>query len=83
MRYRVRARADHGHVSLDHVEQLRKLIDTRPPQEASDPRNPPIISCRLHDRRPIFQNRHRPELINHELFAVKPFTALPEYDGTV
>src|SRR5205814_10316620 len=37
-----RPRADYGHVSADHVPELRQLVERQPPQDTADPGDAPV-----------------------------------------
>src|SRR5215472_5199522 len=41
-RYRVRARPDQRHVAVQHVDQLRQLVETQQPQDVTDMGDPRI-----------------------------------------
>ncbi len=62
----VRARADQGHLPLQHVEQLRQLIQRGAADEPPDGGNPRVIAAGL-DHLAIIVHAHRAEFphLNH------------------
>ena len=61
----LRARPDQGHFAAQDVEQLRDLVESIAPEDASDPRHPAVMPSRdpragwIRDHRPDFQDRER------------------------
>ena len=45
-----RARADERHLALEHVEELRQLVEARAPQEGADPRDARVVRDLEHPR---------------------------------
>src|SRR5439155_17528296 len=45
--YRMGPRSHEGHLTAQHIEELRQLVKTRAPQKAPDSRYPAIVSLRL------------------------------------
>jgi len=64
MRFGVWARADHAHLALKHVEQLRQLIQAGPAGEAADRCDALIAFRGLNDLVPVVAGGHRAELID-------------------
>src|SRR5439155_25798284 len=89
-----RPRADERHLSLEHVDELRELVDRVPSKEAADscdpwiPRDlehPRVASCMLVQRRErgLLRVRvpdHRAELVDEEHPVARSHSALPEED---
>src|SRR6476660_1876609 len=68
----LRTWTDQAHVSLEHVPQLRQLVETAAPQEAADRRHADIALLRGPDgtRRLFRISPHRSELVEREDAAV-------------
>src|SRR6185312_7633806 len=77
----VRTRTDEAHAPLQHVEELRELIERVPPQEAAERCDARIVLARLHDTRAILGDGHGAEFVDEDLLAIEPVAALLEDDG--
>ncbi len=78
MRDRVRARADDAHAALQHVDELRQLVERGAAQQCADARDALVVRARLGDDRAVLGHRHRAELVDDDLLAVLAVAALPE-----
>ncbi len=87
-----RARTDQAHVALEHVPELRQLVEGELAQQAANGRDP-RIGLGLEDRAGHLVEvgdvaaalvrvlDHRPELVEHEGSAVQPDALLLEEHG--
>src|SRR5271167_5098277 len=78
MRQGMRAWADEGHVALDHVEELRKLIDAPAAQPRPHLGDAWIAFLRLTDHRSILERSHGAELDDSERLLVEAVAVLQE-----
>ena len=74
----MRARPNHGHVTLQNIKQLREFIDARPAQEFADTSYAAVAATCLSDIGPILKHRHRPEFQDDEFFSIETVTPLLE-----
>ncbi len=65
----VRARPDHGHVTLQHVDELRQLVDLETPDETPHLRDPVVVGARRVDTRALGPDDHRTDLDHREFTA--------------
>src|SRR5690606_35626221 len=72
--------ADETHVPLDDVEELRQLVERVPPQEPAEARHAIVVAGRLAYEGAVVRRAHRAELVDGDLAAVEPVTALLEDD---
>ena len=78
----VRPRADDGHFALEHVDELRQLVDARLAQEVAEPGFAGVVLGRL-EPVGVGIDPHRAELDALEYLAVFAVALLPEEDGTL
>ena len=79
VRHRVRARADDAHASLQHVDELRQLVERGAAQERAERRDARVVACApAGSPSPSSVTRHGAELVDHDLLAVEAVAALPE-----
>ena len=62
----LRPRADQAHLALDHVEQLRQLVELGPAQEAADARDPRIVAGGHRRALLVGARAHRAQLVDAE-----------------
>src|SRR4051794_890292 len=62
----MRPRTNQRHFPAHDIEELRKLIDARPPQPAANARDPRIIADCLFHVRLLLHDCHRPEFEDPE-----------------
>lgn len=62
----LRPGANHAHIALEHVEQLRQLIKAQLPEPASGAGDPVVISRRYPDPGKIGAGNHGAELVHGE-----------------
>ncbi len=75
----VRTRADQGHVALEHVYELRQLVEAGLAQEAADARHARVIASRLRHHRVVRRiGRHRAELEHGDRIVVEAEARLAE-----
>src|SRR5690242_19326127 len=78
-----RPRADRAHFTAKHVDQLRQLVDPRPPYEPADPGDPRIVDGRPRGFAVLFRvHRHAAEFEQREDLAAATDALLPIDDGT-
>lgn len=77
---RVRAGAHEAHAAVQHVEQLRKLVDAGSPQPFPNAGDALVAGARLNHRLAVLQHMHRSEFANGEVLAVEAATPLLEED---
>src|SRR6185436_10030427 len=80
VRDRVRARADHAHAPLQHVDELRQLVERGAAQEGAEAGDAAVVARRLAHHVAILGHGHRAELVDHDLAAVDAVAALLEQD---
>ncbi|MNE26261.1 hypothetical protein D3C80_1196190 [compost metagenome] len=79
VRKSMRTRADDGHAALQHVEELRQLIETGPTQKGTDAGDTRILALSLgHFAMGLLVHYHRAELVDLELLPVDAGTVLLE-----
>ena len=71
VRDRVRARADDAHAPLQHVDELRQLVERGAAQERAEARDALVVARRLAHHVAVLGHRHRAELVDHDLAAVE------------
>ncbi len=74
----VGAWADDGHVAVQHVEELRQLIQRRPAQKAAQRSDPRVVARRLQHHIGVFLDAHAAKFPDHDRAAVQPVAALAE-----
>src|SRR5258705_1074149 len=78
----LRPRPHEAHLAVQHVEELRQLVEARPPQGNAERGTPRIILARPHrSRLRLGVHPHRPELQHPEAPAVDPHALLAIEDG--
>ncbi len=77
----MRPRADDAHAPLQHVDELRQLVERRAAQEGTERRDARIAPGGLPDHVAVVHRPHRAELVDDDLLAVQPVAALPEDHG--
>ena len=60
---RVRPRSHNRHISFKDIKELRDLVNARLPQPRAGPGHASIATHCLENRRPIFEYRHRYEIL--------------------
>src|SRR2546429_2533958 len=78
MGHRVRARTDHAHSPLQHVDELRQLVEGVAAQEGAEAGHALIVARRLPDDFAVLRDPHRTELVDLDLPAIEAVAALPE-----
>src|SRR6185312_17515002 len=79
---RMRAGPDQRHVSPEHIEELRQLVEAGPPEQPADPGHPWIVAPGLRHRRigtPIMV--HGPEFEDRDLVVVESVALLAKQHG--
>src|SRR6185295_3199975 len=76
----VRPRADHAHAPLQHVDELRQLVERAAAQEGAEARDAAVVARRLAHHVTVLGDGHGAELVDHDLAAVDAVAALPEQD---
>src|SRR5258707_1107514 len=69
---------DQAHLSFEHIEQLRQLVERGAPQEAAESRDSWVVPGGLRYRRAVFAHGHATELIDGDFFAVQAVSTLAE-----
>src|SRR5690242_5851806 len=76
----MRPRTDQRHVSSQHIDELRQLVDARGAQDATDASDAGIVFAGLLDHAAVFEHVHGAKLEDRELARVKSLPALTEDD---
>ena len=76
----VRARPDDRHVAPQHVNELRQLVERRPPKSAPRRVTRGSVAARLAHARAVLGHAHRAKLPDEDLLAAAPVAALLEED---
>ena len=75
------ARPDDGHVAAENVQQLRKLVQVRPPQQPADTRRARVAGTGPDRTAAALRvGAHRPELVDREQPPALADPGLPEHD---
>src|ERR1700746_1527718 len=78
-----RSRANNAHVSIQHIDKLRKFIQAHFSEELSERRDPAVARLRvLSVRRIIALDMHSPKLQHLESFPVQTDALLRKEYGT-
>ena len=80
-RHGVRAWADDAHAALQHVAELRQLVERGAAQEGADARDARIAARGLRHHGAVLLHAHRAELPDHDLFAAQAVAALADEGG--
>ena len=74
----MRARTDHTHPPLQHVDELRQFVEGIAAQEGAEAGHALIGAPRLLYDRAVLGDRHGAEFVNLYLASIEPVAALPE-----
>ncbi|MNN76345.1 hypothetical protein D3C81_1927200 [compost metagenome] len=77
----MRARAHHGHLAAQHVQELRQLVQAGAAQEGAHARHAGVAGRGL-GHAGVRVRHHRPELEDVERLAVHAEPSLPEQNRT-
>src|SRR5439155_10630234 len=80
VRHRMRPRPDDAHAALQHVDELRQLVERGLAQECAELRDAAVVLGRLPHDIAVLGDRHGAELVDHDLAAVDPVAPLLEED---
>src|SRR5256885_8070771 len=78
VRKRVRARANQRHVALEHVDELRQLVDVPSSQEAAKAGDARVVATSLAHHVAVFERGHGAELDDAEFLLVEAIAPLHE-----
>src|SRR5690606_38189419 len=75
-------RADEAHPTLQHVDELRQLVERVAAEKASEGGDARIVPRHLAYRVAVLGDAHRAELVDDDLLAAEPVAPLLEDDGS-
>jgi hypothetical protein len=78
VRHCVRPGADDAHPALQHVDELRQLVERGPAHESAQRRDARVTLGALRDLGAVFRDLHGAELVDHDFVAIEAVAALLE-----